>query len=206
MKIASLIALAFILNLTITAGETGDGWVLEKNKDDIRIWTRKTGESKIKSIKAIAIYDASIAQLTSVLTDIEAYPKWMSDVETTKILKKVSENEMYYYLLLDVPWPLSNRDNVVHLKLENDPETKSIKATVEGHADYIPENPGVVRVPNSMGVWMLNPVGEEKTELIFEYTADPGGNIPAWAVNMFIIDGPFKTLSNLREFIKTDKH
>ena len=121
MKFILLILIAFFLHPQAPTEESGkDEWKLEKDKNNIKIWTRKIGDSGIKSFKAIVIYDASVSQLASVLNDVEAYPEWMSDVEATKILKEISENERYYYLLVNAPWPLSNRDNVVHFKLDNE--------------------------------------------------------------------------------------
>jgi ribosome-associated toxin RatA of RatAB toxin-antitoxin module len=205
MKILFIIIITFIAfsSISIEKGDK-DGWVLEKDKNDIKIWTLKSADSGIKTFKAVVIYDASVEQLAAVLNDVEAYPEWMSEIEKSEILREVSEYEHYYYLLVDAPWPLSNRDNIVHFKLEK--EAGEVKISVEGHADYIPEKQGIVRVLHSRGVWTIMPQENGKSKLVFEYTADPGGSIPAWAINMFIVEGPFKTLSNLKEFVKREKY
>jgi hypothetical protein len=35
----------------------------------------------------------------------------------------------------------------------------------------------------------------------FQYFADPGGKIPAWLINTFVVKNPYKTLTNLRRLL-----
>jgi len=198
--------MAFILNAEASIDIPADNWVLEKDKDNIKVWTREIETSSIKSFKAVTTIDASTIQLAAVLNDIEAYPQWMSNIVTTEVLEAINENECYYYFVVEAPWPVNNRDNVVHFKLTNNYETKGFKVDVIGDADYIAEKQDVVRIPKSIGTWQFTPLEEEKTEVIFVYAADPGGKLPAWVINIFIVDGPFKTLSNLKEFVKQEKY
>ena len=198
--------MAFILNAEASIDIPGDNWILEKDKDNIKIWTRDTETSKIKSFKAITTFNVSVAQLAAVLSDVKAYPEWMADISTTEVLEEINENECYYYFEVDAPWPVSNRDNVVHFILTENYQTKGFKIDVTGHADYIAEKQDIVRIPLSIGSWQITPIREGETEVVFEYAADPGGKLPAWAINIFIVDGPFKTLSNLKEFVKQEKY
>jgi len=200
----STILLALFLNLTVFA--TGGDWELEKDKDSIKVWTRVTEGSDIKSFKAITTINATVAQLTAVLNDINSYPEWMADVETTEILEEISENERYYHFEVDAPWPVSNRDNIIHYLLQKDPKTKGVVITATGYPDFIPRKKGVVRIPHSEGTWTFIPTGEKECRVIFEYTAETGGNLPVWVVNLFIVEGPFKTLSNLKKFVNNDKY
>lgn len=206
MKISLTILMAFILNAEASIDIPADNWVLEKDKDNIKVWTLETETSSIKSFKAVTSINASVTQLAAVLKDIEAYPQWMSNIGTTEVLEAINENECYYYFEVEAPWPVSNRDNIVHFKLTKNYETKGFKVYVTGEADYIAENQDIVRIPKSIGTWQFIPLEEEKTEVVFEYAADPGGKLPAWVINIFIIDGPFKTLSNLKEFVKREKY
>jgi hypothetical protein len=36
-------------------------------------------------------------------------------------------------------------------------------------------------------------------EVTYEVHADPGGNLPAWVINMFLVDTPFNDLKNLQK-------
>jgi len=204
MKITLTILLIFLFNVGTNINDAD--WVLEMDKNEIMIWTRETGSSRVKSFKAITTLTASVEQLATVLNDVEAYPEWMSDVEYTEVLEEISENERFYYFEVNAPWPVSNRDNIVHFILKKDPKTMGFKVTVIGEASYIPQKPDIVRIPESKGSWEFIPLENGGSKVIFEYAADPGGKLPTWAINMFIVDGPFKTLSNLKEFVKQNKY
>ena len=55
-------------------------------------------------------------------------------------------------------------------------------------------------MPYSNGLWIFNPVSKGVTEIIYQYQGDPGGSIPGWVANLFIVDGPYKTLIGMSEF------
>jgi hypothetical protein len=71
--------------------------------------------------------------------------------------------------------------------------------------DYIPEKKGVVRLPEGRGLWVFTPLENGKTEVYHRFGGDPGGNIPAWIVNMFLVDGPHKTILGLQEKVEKNE-
>ncbi len=201
MKI--FVSIFFALLITVT-GEIPceNEWMLVKDKSDIKIYSCKFKESDIKQIKANTNVDASITDLTKLLMDVNTFPDWMPNVKSTEILKKVSESEMYYYIEVKIPWPFSNRDNIMHIKLHKDTITKIESISIEGIPDYIPERPGMVRIQKSNGMWEFTPNENGSTDILLKYLADPGGSVPAWIVNFFVADVPYKTLIRLKETIK----
>ena len=46
-------------------------------------------------------------------------------------LRRVNDHECYYYSRLDFPWPVNDRDVIMHSRLEQDPVTKAITAVSE---------------------------------------------------------------------------
>ncbi|MCF6170691.1 MAG: START domain-containing protein [Bacteroidales bacterium] len=179
-----------------------DGWVLKKDKNNIKVFTRQTAEGKMKEFRIIALLKASMTQLVATLEDVEAYPQWMSDVKSTKILRQFNPNEKYYYIEIDAPWPISNRDNIIHFQLQADTIGQVVTIKVEGMPDYIPEKKDIVRIPHSGGTWELRPKENGETEVISLYATDPGGNLPDWVINMFIVDRCYRSLINLKEFVE----
>ena len=185
-------------------GETPceNDWVLVKDKSNIKIFSRKFTGSEIKEIKAHTKINTPVAGLTALLMDVETFPDWMPNVKSTEILKKVSENEIYYYIEVKIPWPFSNRDNIMHIKLHKDTVSKTESISIEGIPDYIPERPDLVRIQKSCGMWEFTPGENDTTDISLRYLADPGGNVPAWVVNFFVADVPYKTLIRLKEAVR----
>ena len=100
------------------------------------------------------------------------------------------------------PWPVSNRDVIVHLKVEQDPLTKKMTFTANGMPDYIPEKEGITRVPMSKSKWIVVPVSPNKLKVEYSMNIDPSGSVPAWMMNMVSADGPFESFYTLKNKIK----
>lgn len=118
------------------------------------------------------------------------------------LLKQVSPAELYYYSEISVPWPASNRDFIARLVVTQDPRTKVVTIWGPTYPEYLPAKKDIVRVSQSEGKWVLTPVGKNRVKVEYTLHADPGGNIPAWLVNMFATKGPYESFRNLKEQLK----
>lgn len=195
--------LIFMVELLSAQGSSNDEWKLEKDDDGVKIYTKKIEDYKLKAFKGYTIVQSTPEELLNVIRDVEKYPQWMSHIAETYVVKKISNNELYVYSESTVPWPFSNRDIVTHSLLYWKDEKAFVEMT--GIPDFIPENKGIVRIPGSKGLWIFSPISSNETEIIYEFQGDPGGRIPGWIANMFIVDGPFKTLTRLREYVMNSK-
>lgn len=200
-NITAVLFVVFILLVSIpvlVAQQTDDlQWKLSKDQDGIKVYTRKVKGYKLKEFKAITTVNASPETLLAVIREVDKYPEWISHIEDAYAVEKVSNDEVYVYTETKLPWPFSNRDIVTHSKLYWEGDTAFVKMT--GVSDFIPKNKGVVRIPFSYGTWTYKPIRDGLTEILYQFQGDPGGNIPGWLANMFIIDGPFKTIVRLKE-------
>jgi hypothetical protein len=141
-----------------------------------------------------------------LLSEVENYPKWGYKVLDSKELKRVSDTETYYYSKLDFPWPLDDRDIIVHSKMEQDPITRRITATSISSPDYLPGNKGVVRMRNAHTTWTLLPGPGGWTYVEYYIYSDPGGSLPDWLVNMALDVGPRETIKSIRNFVQQEKY
>ena len=202
-----MLLLLVVVPVAAFSSLTGDTtWVLEKEKNEIKIYTRQSENINIKEFKAITTVKATVSQLIALISDVEKYPQWVDNIISSEVLKEVNSDEKYYYNEIKVPWPFANRDNIVLAKVCKSSDTDVVIIEMEGEPDYIPVKSGIVRIPEAKGYWKLTPIGNGETKVILRYLADPAGNIPVWLINMFIIDGPYNTLKNMKEFVKKEKY
>lgn len=180
---------------------TGEGWKLAKNKNDIEVYTRAPEGSKFKEYKAITTISASPEELLAVLLDVDGYTQWMTNVKETYLLEKVSEEEFYVYTEVKVPWPFDNRDDITKSIVTEDTVNGGYIIHITFEPDYLPEKKGLVRMRIGHGEWVFNPVGNGKSRVEHRFVADPAGHMPAWVVNMFIVDGPHKTMLGLKSVL-----
>jgi hypothetical protein len=183
-----------------------ENWKLIADEAQIKIFSQAVPESKIKAIKVNCIIDATLSQLVALLMDVETAGQWVYKTKSCVLLRKVSPSELYYHSEISLPWPLQNRDFVAHLTVSQDPATKIV--TVEGPVvqGMVKIKKDVVRVDKSKGRWVLTPVGKGKTKIDYHLHTDPGGNIPAWAVNAFAAEGPMETFKSMNQQLKLAKY
>ena len=114
--------------------------------------------------------------------------------------------EWINYKELEAPWPVSNRDMVVHCKLTQNPETLAIAVDVVGISGYMPEKEGIVRMPKLITRWEFIPQAKGVVLVHFRLAIDLGGNLPAWLVNTSIHRGPYETIQGMSRFVKKRKY
>ena len=108
---------------------------------------------------------------------------------------------MICYTVKDMPWPASDRDAVVHVKV-NHLNENSMNVTVKSVDGYVAKKDGLVRVPTSHVVWNVKQTAPGKLQIIYEAQADPGGSIPDWITNMFLTKGPLESFKKLRGMLE----
>ncbi|GGH25375.1 hypothetical protein GCM10007423_09540 [Dyadobacter endophyticus] len=180
-------------------------WKLIADEEQIRIYSSAVPESKIKAIKVDCVVDASLSQMVALLLDVEAGTHWVYKTKSCTLLKRVSPTDLYYHSEISLPWPLDNRDFVAHLVTRQDPVTKAV--TIDGPvvAGMVPVKKNVVRVSDSKGRWVLTPAAG-KVRIEYMLHTDPGGYLPAWAVNAFAAEGPMETFKSMKQHLKLPKY
>lgn len=69
---------------------------------------------------------------------------------------------------------------------------------LSAEADKAEQVPGLIRVTQLKGQWILVPKGDQLTEVTYQLEAEPAGDIPSWLANQFVIDAPMVSLRTLR--------
>jgi len=175
---------------------------LRKDTDSIRVYSCKALNSSFKSIKAEAFFNSTLDQFVAAMLDIEKYVDWQYNTIQAYVLEKISEDELIYYSEVEAPWPASNRDSVIRLKLKREPENGILHFTTHSMPDYFPKKEDDVRVPMSEAHWIVTQIGENKLRLDYKLQIDPGGSVPAWLVNMASAEAPYASFRDLRKKLR----
>jgi len=177
-------------------------WELKLDKEGIRVYTKNIDSSSLKAVKTVCVIDASLSRLTAVLLDINSSTDWVYSTKKCILLKQLSPAELFYYSEISLPWPVSNRDFIVRLKVSQDEKTKVVTVEGENKPAYLPENKNIVRIQQSYSKWVIVPLQNGQVKIEYVLQADPGGSVPAWLINMFATKGPFESFKNLRSQVK----
>jgi hypothetical protein len=192
--------MATIISITQFSSQTD--CALRKDKDGVRVYTCLAEHTKFKSIKASFEVHATPEQVIDIVLNANDYNNWQYHTINAHVLKQKSETELIYYTEIVSPWPASNRDLVVHLKVEHDIATRNIKVYANSIPDYIPTKEGIVRVPMSKSQWTVKPIDESTLQIEFTMLVDPGGSVPAWLINMVAAEAPYESFRNFKNKIE----
>jgi hypothetical protein len=191
----TFLLLSFLLVFYCSGAQTDCD--LKKSANDIFVYACKSSDSKLKSITSTFLVEATPSLLAAHVMNIEEYTAWQYKVIKTELLERISDQELIYRGEVQAPWPVSNRDLVVRLKISQDPITKVMTILANSIPNYLPEKSGIVRVPRSETKWVITPVDRDRLKVEYFFVVDPGGSLPSWLVNLTIAEGPYKTFQNL---------
>ncbi|MCC6460197.1 MAG: START domain-containing protein [Saprospiraceae bacterium] len=182
------------------AAQQGEDWVLKNEKDAVKVYYRKN--SGIYELKLATSIKVPLSGIVQLFDEVSKYPVWGYKVIEARLLKRVSPTEVYYYSKIDFPWPMNDRDIVLHTKLEQDLKNHAVYSVSTAAPDYIPEIKDVVRIRQAKSKWTMVPGNGGWLYVEYYLNSDPGGNIPDWAINLALDVGPRETIKRMREILK----
>jgi len=198
MKTALLLFLLFFNNSLFCQ----DQWELSKEGNNIKVYTGKISNSSFKSVKVDCTMEGTIDKLVAVLKNVDGNNHWVYNTKQTHMIKNISDQEFIYYAETSLPWPLRNRDMAINMLFDKNALGNQLTVKATGVKDAAPEQNGKVRVPYFNGLWEVTQTDERHITIHYQLSVDPGGSVPAWAYNMFVSKGPYKTFNNLAALLK----
>jgi hypothetical protein len=181
-------------------------WEEVRNEQQIQVYTRTVEGYAIKELKIVAHFDASAQAFTALLLDVLAQPGYLFSCERTELVQTKGKDEQIYYQQLKMPWPLKNRDGYFRQTTRTNAINKALVFDTKAIGNLYPVKDDFVRVPALTASWTIIP--KTANSIIGEYQVilDPGGEVPAWLVNLFIDRAPFETVVNMRKILATGKY
>ena len=187
--------LLFLSCGNLFASEQED-WSLSLQQDGIEVYTKKVAGSRIDAFKATTMISAEYERVKEVILDYPNYPKWYQDYKKGEILERLSQDIIVVRFVIDAPFPIKDRDSVNRVSVQQTDE--HIKVTLESAPTFIPHNNKQIRMTVSSGRWTLEKEGNQ-TRVTIEYHADPEIPVPSWLSKRYVVQGPAKSLSNLKK-------
>lgn len=177
-------------------------WKMVKDEDNIKVFHSMPPGARYKNIRVEATMEGTFDKLITVINNFSQYKDWMFNNKTAYLLKRISLLEFYYYTETSLPWPASNRDAAVYMKIDRDKQNKYIKINEVSVPNFVPEKEGKVRVPRSVVNWTVTAPTATTIKIVYFFDADPGGSLPDLLVNTFADKGHFETFKKLKKVLK----
>jgi hypothetical protein len=191
--------LCLLILPSFSPGSNNMDWTLRREQDGINIYSRPSAFSKFNDTRVDLDLPGTIRQLAGILRDVNNFPDWVYSARSSRMIKKINDNEVIYYSEIDMPWPASNRDYYADQKISFDETHRSMNVLSVGMKDYQPEKKDLVRVERSRGCWSVTTKSGNTIHLQYVLEIDPGGGVPAWIANNFADKAPLETFTNLKK-------
>ena len=191
------VALACGLSVLLAGVAHAEDWKVAKDEDGIKVSLSEVPGSQYKAYQGVTLINAPVAKISALQEDVAGACAWIHECKTQKLLKHEGDKS-WTYTQFNTPWPVTPRDSVL-LVTSNTAPDGTLTRTLEGQPTYLPEEKGFVRVAQVKGFWKLVPKSANQTEVTYQVHTEPGGSVPSWLANKFVVDAPFNTLKALKE-------
>jgi hypothetical protein len=153
----------------------------------IVIKNRAVPGTSVKEIWAEGDMNAPVADIQDTLMHPERFRSFMPYLKDSReISKKLEDGSVYVYTLIDLP-VVGKRDYVVRVWLRESVKpdgSGSFRNEWKAEPDYLPQRSNITRVRLNTGGWTVTPKGDGTSHVVYQFTIDPGGWVPSFAVNL----------------------
>ena len=186
------VAIACGLSVLMVSAAHAENWQVAKNEDGIKVSLSEVKDSKYKAYQGVTTIKAPIAKVRGLQEDVAGACKWIHECKSQKLLKTEGDKS-WTYTQFSTPWPVTPRDSILEVTTTVGADG-TVTRTLKEVPTYLPEEKGFVRVSQVEGFWKMVPKGADQTEVTYQVHTEPGGSVPSWLANKFVVDAPFNTL------------
>ena len=193
----------------LRSGRNANEWNLIKKDSlhNIRTYGKQEEGKRMRSFRIEALLDASLETVARVHFDIDNIKKWFYETRESRLLKRVSSTEYYYYCRYGAPATLPDRDVILRAVVEPyTPKKGFLLVRLNAVPDYLPPTPGLVRMVAQEQIMKFTPQGPDKTLLEVEGYIDPGGSVPVWAINFVQRRAPYSSMVGMMRMLQMPQY
>lgn len=195
MKKVRIVALAVLLSATgVQAVERP--WKLEREEEGIQVYLAEVPGSKYKAYRGVVKIKADISRVLALQEDVSQSCAWIYSCQSQRLLES-DGTYGWIYTRFNMPWPVKARDSILEVITQKAADG-SVARLLKAVPERLPEDNDFVRVRRVDGQWNVRPQGNGEVEVTYEVHAEPGGSVPSWLANSFVVDAPLQTLKALR--------
>jgi hypothetical protein len=192
-----LIVFCYVLFVSFSFSD--EKWVLAKEQDGIKVYTADVPGYKYDKSIALYSFNSDINSFCNFAMKPLNYKKFSERIERIDIIK-TTDTKVVYYMSIDMPWPIYNRDGVYELSIKSKSSSKA-HLIIRARPDYLPVQKGYIRIKHANTDYIVKTEGD-KLHLRYEKHTDPNGNIPAWLSNYYLSDAPIENIMVMKKNIE----
>lgn len=178
------------------------GWVLEMEKEGVRVYTQLDESSPYKQIKVTTTINASMDKVMEILMAFSNYKRWMYHVSDSYLVNQPQAETYYVFTLEDADWPMQNRYQVSRMEHQQSSSQSSLHfRTIP---NYIEKRTDAIQIKKSEGYWEVHDRPDHQCSLEYVVIQNPGGYVPPWLSNFHAVENPFNSVVRLKEIAEKE--
>lgn len=170
-------------------------WELKRDRNNIKVYLREKN-SFTQEYLAETIIESDLKSIYEIIIDYDSSHEWMYKLESSRVIKKETENLLYVYFTVNMNWPLKKRDLVSDVKITQGED--NITIDLNSVPDYIARDDNYIRIVDTRSVWNLSKITNDKTKVTLQSYAVIDG-LPSLITDLFILESPIYSMTKLRE-------
>ena len=159
-------------------------WELELEKDDVKIYSRKTPGRALKDFRAVRTVETTVEKAVAAMasTDIEDCADWIPGCASGKTVEKWNPKERSFVHFYQVNYgdPLSPREFLLKTQFART-ENNGVKVDFIAVPDRLPRNECCYRIAEMHNTWRYTPIGDRKLQVELQVHMDHG--LPYFLIN-----------------------
>jgi len=179
--------------------EAQPGWELIAEDSGFVTHRKAVEGSSVFAFRGATVVDVPLSKILTVFLDPNRRKDWVDRFSSSEDLESFGDFETVYWIRFGLPFPLTDRDYLLRVKADLDPNNrvfianiKSVESAKRGDMDCC------IRAEAYRTYYRFESLPEQKkTKLEVEVHTDPKGMVPGWLVNMVQEDWPRETLLSL---------
>jgi len=189
-----------LLLLLAVAGFSQEKWELNKDEDGIRIYTREREDSRLLSYRIETQISGNLREVYQQVIDFHENKKYLNRIDTLRVLRREKDQKILVYMIFNVPWPFRDRDFVNQMVIDVQEDTIRLESSPARGS--MPAKEGVIRIKEFSEQWVLAKKGSHRTSLSLQGYADPGGSLPDWVINLFVVQEPHTLVRGIKREVE----
>ena len=195
-----LSAFGLLVSPVSVVAQSARDWTQIDESEGIRVWKREIPGQQLPGFRGETVMATSVEALVAVLKDYARHPEWMHRCVASAQLKDLGGGHSIDYNRTGAPWPVWDRDIIIDAQWSEAPDGRLVTLSFKNANPKLRPLPKrTVRMPRLVGFYQLWRLGPNRTKVIYQVEADPGGSLPTWLAKSVVRDMPYNTLSALRD-------
>lgn len=185
-----------------TAGGSAADWKLKKEKDGIKVFARNVEGSDVNEFQATMKMKTTVSRLVALYLDVDRGTEWEPNCTSAKLVKKISDTELYIYRKINNPWPFKDMDYVIRINLTQNTESGEALIEFEDVKNVLPAYECCTRMKMMKGFWRFTPSEDGHVVATYQYHFHHGFRIPASLINASFPSAAIATLTQMNECVR----